>query len=112
MVVGHHHKPNVYYIQLFKKDRKSHPKVVNRHQIYDLDHSSPPLESSGSDSKDGDTLVFPSFLHRNHNGSNITTFEDPIVPHHYNTRSKLKVAAAGSQAVVKTQVSHLKLFHL
>ena len=112
MVVGHHHEPNVYYIQLLKKDHKSRPKVANHHQIYDLDHSSPPSESSDSNSKDGDTLVVPSFLHYNHNGSNITTFVDPIIPHHYNTRSKLKVAAAGRQAVVKTQVTYLKLFHL
>ena len=96
-VVGHHHEPNMYYIQLLNKDHKGHPKVVNHHQIYDLNHSSPPSESLGSNSKDGDTSVVPSFLHHNHNGSNITTFVDPIVPHHYNTRSKLKATAAGRQ---------------
>ena len=36
VVVGHHDKPNVYYVQLLNKDCKSHPKVVNHHQIYDL----------------------------------------------------------------------------
>ena len=86
MVVGHHHEHNVYYIQLLNKDCKGHPKVVNHHQIYDLNHSSPPSESLGSDPKDGDILVVPSFLHCNHNESNITTFTDPIVLHHYNTR--------------------------
>ena len=107
VIVGHHHELNIYYIHLLNKDHEGHPKVVSHHQIYGLNHSSPPLESLGSDSKDGDTSVVPSFLHHNHNGSNITTFVDPIVPHHYNTRSKLKATAAGRQVVVKTQVTHL-----
>ena len=54
------------------KDHKGCPKVVNRCQIYDLNRSSLPLESLGSDSKDGDILIVPSFLTRNNNGSNIT----------------------------------------
>ena len=29
VVVGHHKKPNVYYIQLLNKDKPGHPKVVN-----------------------------------------------------------------------------------
>ena len=37
VVVGHHQEPNVYYIQLLSHDHKSKPKVVNRHQLYDLD---------------------------------------------------------------------------
>ena len=81
--------------------------MVNCHQIYDLNHSSPALEFLGSDPKDGDTLVVLSFLHCNHNGSNITTFVNPIVPHHYNTRSKLKAAATSRRVVGKTQVTHL-----
>ena len=33
VVFGHHDEPNVYYVQLLNKDHKSHPKVVNHHQI-------------------------------------------------------------------------------
>ena len=44
VMVGHHKESNVYYIQLLNKDRKGHPKVVNRCQIYDLSQSSPPSE--------------------------------------------------------------------
>ena len=29
VMVGHHHEPNVYYVQLLSKDCKGHPKVVN-----------------------------------------------------------------------------------
>ena len=36
VMVGHHHKPNVYYVQLLNKECKGHPKVVNQCQIYDL----------------------------------------------------------------------------
>ena len=107
VVIGHHHEPNMYYVQLLNKDHKGCPKVVNYCQIYDLDRSILPSESLDSNCKDGDIPVIPSFLNHNHNGSNITTFTDPTVPHHYNTRSKPKAAAAGGQAVVKTQVTHL-----
>ena len=107
IVIGHHHKSNMYYVQLLNKDHKGHPKVVNCCQIYDLNWSILPSESLGSDSKDGDIPVVPSFLNCNHSGSNITTFTDPTVPHHYNTRSKPKAAATGRHTVVKTQVTHL-----
>ena len=89
VVLGHHHKPNIYYVQLLNKDHKSPPKVVNQCQIYDLKQSGPPSESLDSNLKDTNVLVVPSFLTSCHSGSNITTFTDPIVPHHYNTRSKL-----------------------
>ena len=36
VVAGHHQEPNVYYIQLLNYDCKGHPKVVNCHQLYDL----------------------------------------------------------------------------
>ena len=36
VVIAHHQEPNVYYIQLLNSDCKGHPKVVNRHQLYDL----------------------------------------------------------------------------
>ena len=107
VIIGHHNKPNVYYIQLLIKDHKGHPKVVNQCQIYYLNRSSPPLESLDSDPKDGDISVVLSFLTRNNNRSNITSFADPSLPHHYNTRSKLKAAATGRQVVVKTHVTHL-----
>ena len=42
VVIGHHHEPNMYYIQLLNKDCKGHPEVVNQCQIYDLNRSSPP----------------------------------------------------------------------
>ena len=97
----------MYYVQLLNQDHKGHPKVVNQYQIYDLNRSSPPSESLDSDPKDGDISVVPSFLARNTNGSNITSFADPLLPHHYNTRSKLKAATTGRQVVVKAQITHL-----
>ena len=36
VMVGHYQEPNVYYIQLLNSDHKVCPKVVNRHQLYDL----------------------------------------------------------------------------
>ena len=104
VVVGHHKESNVYYIQLLNKDWKGHPKVVNRHQIYDLNQSGPPSESL---IKDDDFVVIPSILSQNNSKSNI--FSDSTLPytHHYNTRSKPKAATAGRQAAVKTKVTHL-----
>ena len=65
MVVAHHQEPNVYYIQLLNSERKGHPKVVNHHQLYDLNRSGLLLESSACGSRDSDVLVIPSFLSRN-----------------------------------------------
>ena len=67
VVVGHHQEPNVYYIQLLNSDHKGHPKVVNCHQLYDLNQSCLPLESSGSKSEDidfsGDSIFsYQSFI--------------------------------------------------
>ena len=59
------------------------------------------------DAKDDDISVVPSFLARKTNGSNNTFFADLLLPHHYNTRSKLKAAAIGRQVVMETQVTHL-----
>ena len=86
--------------------------MVNHHQIYDLNRSSPPSESLDSDPKDDDISVVPSFLARKTNGSNNTFFADPLLPHHYSTRSKLKAAATGRQVVVETQLPIYKVFHL
>ena len=107
IVVSHHDKPNMYYVQLLNKDHKNHPKVVNCHQIYNLNRSTPPSEFMDSDAKDDDISAVPSFLARKTDGSNNTSFADLLLPHHYNTRSKLKVANTGWQVVVETQVTHL-----
>ena len=43
VVVGHHQEePNVYYIQLLNSSKPGQPKVVNRHQLFDLKRSVPP----------------------------------------------------------------------
>ena len=104
VVIGHHKEPNIYYIKPLNKDHKGHPKVVNRHQIYDHKHSSPPSESL---IKDNGFLAIPSFL--NHNNSKFNIVSDSTLPytHHYNTRPKFKAATTGRQAEVKTQVTHL-----
>ena len=80
VVVGHHDKPNMYYVQLLNKDHKSHRKVVNHHQIYDLNRSTPPSESMDSDAKDNNISVAPSFLVWKTYGSNNTFFPDPLLP--------------------------------
>ena len=107
VVVAHHQEPNVYYIQLLNSDCKGHPKVVNRHQLYDLNQSCLLSESSTYGSGDGDVLVIPSFLSRNSKGSNILNFTEPPVQHHYNTRSKPKGAANVQSAAVEIQVIYL-----
>ena len=43
VVVGHHQEqPNVYYIPLLDNSKPGQPKVVNRHQLFDLKRSVPP----------------------------------------------------------------------
>ena len=106
-MISHHNEPNMCYVQLLNKDCKSHPKVVNHCQINDLNRSSPPSESLESDPKDDNISVVPSFLARKTNRSNNTFFANPLLPHHYNTKSKCKAAATGRQVVVETQVTHL-----
>ena len=63
VIVGHHEEPNVYYNQLLNLDKKGSPKVVNQHQLFDLNHSNPP--SMINFSFDGDFAIVPSFLHSN-----------------------------------------------
>ena len=41
-MVGHHKEPNVYYIQLLNSGKPGKPKVVNWHQLYNLQRSVPP----------------------------------------------------------------------
>ena len=63
VMVSHHNEPNVYYIQLLNLDKKVHPRVVNWHQVFDINWSTPP--SIGSSSATGDLASVPSFLHSN-----------------------------------------------
>ena len=96
VVVGHHAEPNVYYIQLLNTDKPGPPKVVNRHQLFDLNCTSPPSEAT---SPNGDFAVIPSFLQPKliSNLHDLNTLN--ILPyHHYNTRSKHKAATAVRQA--------------
>ena len=70
VIVGHHH--NIHYVQLLNKDRKSKPKIVNCHQIYDLNCFTPPSEPQDSESRDGDNLTISCFLAGKSSGSNNT----------------------------------------
>ena len=107
MVVGHHQEPNVIYIQLLNPDHKSKPKVVNHHQLYNLNQSVSPSTSQDLGSGDDGHPVLPYFLAGKTNGLYNSLFFDPHSSHHYNTHSKLKAATAGRQAVVESQVTHL-----
>ena len=107
VVVAHHQEPNVYYIQLLNSECKGHPKVVNCHQLYDLNQSGLLSESLTCGSGGSDVLVFPSFLSRNSKGSNILNFTELPVQHHFNTRSKPKGTANVQLEAVKTQVTYL-----
>ena len=84
IVVGHHVEPNVYYIQLLNTDKPGPPKVVNRHQLFDLNHTSPPSEET---SPNGDFAVIPSFLQPKSisNLHNLNT-TNTLPYHHYNMR--------------------------
>ena len=107
VVVGHHQESNVYYIQLLNPDCKSKPKVVNCHQIYDLNHSQSPSESQGSEPGDNGNSAIPSFFAGKFSGSHNSLIFDPHSTHHYNTWSKLKATTVSRQTVVDTQVTHL-----
>ena len=61
-MVRHHKEPNIYYIQLLNKDKSGSPKVVNQHQLFDLNWSSPPSVANKSQDDD-DPAVIPLFLH-------------------------------------------------
>ena len=104
VVVGHHEEPNVYYIQPLDTDKQGSPKVVNRHQLLDLNHSSPPSVADTSH-EDDDSAVIPSFLCPK--PSNNIPNSNQQTSHPYNTRSKHKAATAGRQAEVNTIITHL-----
>ena len=103
----HHQDLNVYYIQLLSQDCKSKPKVVNCHQLYNLNWSISPSASWDLKSRDDGYPVLPCFLAGKSQGSYNSLFSDPHSINHYNTHSKLKAATAGRQAVVESQVTHL-----
>ena len=104
VVIGHHSEPNVYYIQLLNEDKPGPPKVVNQHQLFDLNRTSPPSEAT---SPNGDFAVIPSFLQPK-SISNLHNLNTTNIPdHHYNTRSRQKAATAVRQAEVKTIITHL-----
>ena len=58
-MIGHHEEPSVYYIQVLDKDKPGQPKVVNQCQLFGLNPSSPPSNSTSSN--DGFATI-PSFL--------------------------------------------------
>ena len=59
-MVGHHKEPNVYYIQLLDKSQQGPPKVVNQHQLFNLNHSGPPSVADKSQDDD-DPAVYHHF---------------------------------------------------
>ena len=59
-VVDHHKEPNVYYIRRLSAGKDTQPKVVNRHQLFDLKRSVPP--SVNRNSVD-DLASVPLYLH-------------------------------------------------
>ena len=105
IIVGHHSEPNVYYIQLLNKDKLGPQKVVNLHQLFDLNQSDPPSVASAS--PDGDPAVVPSFLHPKPRSNIYNLDTNTNTSHHYNMRSKHKTATAGRQVEVNTIITHL-----
>ena len=105
VIVGHHQEPNVYYIQLLNSSKPSQPKVVNRHQFFDLKRSEPP---SASPSGDDGFAPIPSFLHRQlpNFSSTFSNSNDQHNSHHYSTCSKHKAATTVNPVVVETIITH------
>ena len=114
VVVDHHKEPNVYYIKRLSADKDVQPKVVHRHQLFDLNQSAPP--SVGRNSVDGLATV-PSFLHNNRNfraSSNVDLdISDNLnsakgtATHHYDTRAKRKVTTPVRPVVAETTITCL-----
>ena len=88
-------------------DCKSKPKVVNHHQIYDLNQSVSPSTSQDLKSRDDGHPVLPCSWQVRLMDLTIHSFLIPIVIITKTTHSKLKAATAGRQTVVDTQVTHL-----
>ena len=103
-VVDHHKEPNVYYIKRLDADKYTQPKVVNRHQLFDLKRSVPP--SVNRNSVD-DLASVLSYLHNNNKSnfgfsSDVDSDLDSTInldsakgtaSHHYNTRARHKATA-------------------
>ena len=104
VMVDHHKEPNVYYIQLLNADKKGLPKVVNRCQLFDLNHSSPP---SVTNSFDGDCATVSSYLNPSKSNINFDINSNVQQPHYYNTRHKCKATTTSRQVVAETIVTHL-----
>ena len=120
VMVSHHDEPNVYYVKPLDSGEKVHPKVVNRCQLFDLNHSVPP--SIGSSSATDDLSSVPSFLHSNWFDNFNSNFQsnanlDSSInfkgtkgtqSHHYNTRAKHKATTASRQVVAETIITYYK----
>ena len=67
------------------------------------------MPPSASPMGDDGFATIPSFFNRQpHNFlSNVSSFNDQHIPHHYSTRSKRKTAATVNPVVVETIVTHL-----
>ena len=91
---------------MLNSSKHGQPKVVNRHQLYDLKQSVPP--STSSLDVDGFASIL-SFLNRqgHHNFSSNVGDNLDIIPHHYSMCSKHKTAATVNSGVVGTMVTHL-----
>ena len=120
VVVDHHKEPNVYYIRLLSASKDSQPKVVNRHQLFDLNRSVPP--SVGRSYSVDDLVIVPSFLHNNRKSNlglssdvdysdlDSTIDSDSVkgtVTHHYNTRAKCKSTTPVRPVGVETIITCL-----
>ena len=105
VIVGHHKEPNVYYIQLLNSGKKGLCKVVNQHQLFDLNRSNP---SSMTNSFDGDFAIVLSFLHSSSSSkSNINLDNSVKHSHHNNMRSKHKVTTISRQIIAEVVITHL-----
>ena len=123
-VVDHHKEPNVYYIKRLDADKYTQPKVVNRHQLFDLKRSVPP--SVNRNSVD-DLASVPSYLHNNSKSnfgfsSDVDSDSDSTInldsakgtaSHHYNTRARHKATAPVRPVVACKRLLHVYklLFH-
>ena len=104
VMIGQHEEPNVYYSQLLNGHKPGQHKVVNQHQLFDLNQSSPP--STSTSLNDGFATI-PSFLTPKQSNSNLSNSTTQDSLHDYNTHSKWKTPAASRQMVAETIVKHL-----
>ena len=105
---------------LLSADKDAKPKVVNRHQLFDLKRSVPP--SVGRNSVD-DLATVPSFLHTNRKSNlgsssniehnlnldtsiNLDSAKGTAMPH-YNTRARQKATAAVRPVAAETIITCL-----